>query len=108
MSEHLISDEKLQELNAAFKENTKLVFGETIANPALTVLDIELFAKVASSNNSSFMTGVFVRVLFIRLIRFHSDNNSEEEFHISKSFAIYFIGDYMKDIFIYLNLIIEI
>ena len=29
------------ELNAAFKENTKLVFGETIANPALTVLDIE-------------------------------------------------------------------
>ena len=36
-----------EELNAAFKENTKAVFGETIANPALTVLDIELFAKVA-------------------------------------------------------------
>ncbi len=36
-----------EELNAAFKENTKVVFGETIANPALTVLDIELFAKVA-------------------------------------------------------------
>lgn len=35
------------ELNAAFRENTKLVFGETIANPALTVLDIEKFAKVA-------------------------------------------------------------
>ncbi len=35
------------ELNAAFKENTKLVFGETIANPALTVLDIERFAKAA-------------------------------------------------------------
>ena len=35
------------ELNAAFKPNTKLVFGETIANPALTVLDIEKFAKAA-------------------------------------------------------------
>ncbi|MCR4833114.1 MAG: O-acetylhomoserine aminocarboxypropyltransferase/cysteine synthase [Butyrivibrio sp.] len=35
------------ELNAAFKDNTKAVFGETIANPALTVLDIEKFAKVA-------------------------------------------------------------
>ena len=38
-----------EELNAAFKPNTKLMFGETIANPALTVLDIELFAKVALS-----------------------------------------------------------
>ncbi len=36
-----------EELNAAFKPNTKLVFGETIANPALTVLDIEKFAKAA-------------------------------------------------------------
>ena len=36
-----------EELNAAFRPNTKAVFGETIANPALTVLDIELFAKVA-------------------------------------------------------------
>ena len=36
-----------EELNAAFKENTKAVFGETIANPALKVLDIERFAKAA-------------------------------------------------------------
>ncbi|MCR5201585.1 MAG: O-acetylhomoserine aminocarboxypropyltransferase/cysteine synthase [Lachnospiraceae bacterium] len=36
-----------EELNAAFQDNTKAVFGETIANPALTVLDIELFARVA-------------------------------------------------------------
>jgi len=35
------------ELNAAFQPNTKLVFGETIANPALTVLDIEKFSKAA-------------------------------------------------------------
>jgi len=39
-----------EELNAAFRPNTKAVFGETIANPALTVLDIELFAKVAHAH----------------------------------------------------------
>ena len=39
-----------EELNAAFRENTKLVFGETIANPALTVLDIEKFAQAAHSH----------------------------------------------------------
>lgn len=38
------------ELNAAFQENTRAVFGETIANPALTVLDIEKFAKAAHSH----------------------------------------------------------
>ena len=36
-----------EELAAAFRPNTKAVFGETIANPALTVLDIEKFAKAA-------------------------------------------------------------
>ena len=40
-------DASEEELDAAFKENTRAVFGETIANPALTVLDIEKFAKVA-------------------------------------------------------------
>ncbi|MDD6192576.1 MAG: O-acetylhomoserine aminocarboxypropyltransferase/cysteine synthase [Lachnospiraceae bacterium] len=39
-----------EELMAAFKPNTKAMFGETIANPALTVLDIEKFAKVAHAN----------------------------------------------------------
>ncbi len=39
-----------EELNAAFRPNTKALFGETIANPALTVLDIEKFAKVAHAN----------------------------------------------------------
>lgn len=38
------------ELAAAFKPNTKAVYGETIANPALSVLDIELFAKVAHAH----------------------------------------------------------
>ncbi len=39
-----------QELNAAFRPNTKAVFGETIANPALNVLDIEKFAKAAHAH----------------------------------------------------------
>ncbi len=39
-----------EELDAAFRPNTKAVFGETIANPALTVLDIEVFAKAAHAH----------------------------------------------------------
>ena len=38
------------EICRAFKPNTKAVFGETIANPALTVLDIERFARIAHKN----------------------------------------------------------
>lgn len=40
-----------EEIEKAFKPNTKAVFGETIANPALTVLDIERFAKLAHKHN---------------------------------------------------------
>ena len=40
-------DSTAEELDAAFRPNTKAVFGETIANPALCVLDIELFADAA-------------------------------------------------------------
>ena len=40
-------DSTAEELDAAFRPNTKALFGETIANPALTVLDIELFAAAA-------------------------------------------------------------
>lgn len=43
-------DASEEELNAAFKDNTRAMFGETIANPALTVLDIEKFAKVAHAH----------------------------------------------------------
>lgn len=39
-----------EELAAAFRPNTKLVYGETIANPALTVLDIEKFANAAHAH----------------------------------------------------------
>ena len=48
-------DSTEEELHAAFQENTKLVFGETIANPALTVLDIEKFAKVAHEHGVPLM-----------------------------------------------------
>ncbi len=47
-----ISEEDLQK---EFRPNTKAVFGETIANPALTVLDIEMFARVAHKNGVPFI-----------------------------------------------------
>lgn len=43
-------DDSEEALNMAFRPNTKAMFGETIANPALTVLDIEKFARVAHRN----------------------------------------------------------
>jgi len=43
------------ELDAAFKPNTKCVFGETIANPALVVCDIEKFARVAHKHGVPFI-----------------------------------------------------
>ena len=43
-------DASLEELQALVQPNTKAVFGETIANPALTVLDIEKMAQLAHSN----------------------------------------------------------
>ena len=56
-----------EELDAAFRPNTKAVFGETIANPALTVLDIERFADAAHRHgvpliiNNTFATPVHCR-----------------------------------------------
>ncbi len=40
-----------EDLNNSFKENTKAVFTETLTNPSLDVIDIELFAKVAHAHN---------------------------------------------------------
>ena len=48
-------DASEEELNAAFKENTKAVFGETIANPALVVLDLEKFAAAAHAHGVPFI-----------------------------------------------------
>ncbi len=56
-----------EELEAAFRPNTKAVFGETIANPALTVFDIERFAKAAHAHgvplivDNTFATPVLCR-----------------------------------------------
>ncbi len=56
-----------EELQAAIQPNTNAVFGETIANPALRVLDIERFAKVAHANglplivDNTFATPVLCR-----------------------------------------------
>lgn len=48
-------DASEEELQKALKDNTRLVFGETLANPALNVLDIEKFANFAHKNNLPFL-----------------------------------------------------
>ena len=45
------SDDDENKIQSAIKPNTKAIFGETLANPSLKVLDIEKFAKIAHSNN---------------------------------------------------------
>ena len=60
-------DVSLEELNKVFKENTKVVFGETLSNPSLSVLDIETFAKAAHDHgvplivDNTFPTPIFLR-----------------------------------------------
>ncbi len=48
-------DATKEEIQAAFRPNTKCIFGETIANPALVVLDIEKFADIAHQNGVPFI-----------------------------------------------------
>lgn len=48
-------DASEEEISNAFKENTKALFGETISNPALVVLDLEKFAKVAHEHGVPFI-----------------------------------------------------
>lgn len=57
----------LEDLNKEFKENTKAVFGETLSNPSLQILDIETFAKAAHDRgvplivDNTFPTPIFLR-----------------------------------------------
>lgn len=57
----------LENLNKAFKENTKVVFGETLSNPSLKILDVETFAKAAHDHgvplivDNTFPTPIFLR-----------------------------------------------
>lgn len=67
-------DASMEEIEACIKENTKCVFGETIANPALTVLDIEKFAKVAHKHGVPLIVdNTFATPINCRPIEFGAD-----------------------------------
>ena len=62
------------EIDALFDENTRLVFGETIANPALTVLDIEKYAKIAHKHNLPLLVdNTFATPILCRPFEFGAD-----------------------------------
>ena len=63
-----------EEIQKAFKSNTKVVFGETISNPAITILDIEKFAKIAHKNNVPLIIdNTFATPILCRPIEFGAD-----------------------------------
>lgn len=63
-----------EEISKAFKDNTKALIGETIANPALTVLDIEKFARVAHAHNVPLIVdNTFATPVLCRPIEFGAD-----------------------------------
>lgn len=67
-------DASADEIDRAFKPNTKAVFGETIANPALTVLDIEKYASVAHSHNVPLIIdNTFPTPILCKPIKFGAD-----------------------------------
>lgn len=63
-----------EELQKSFKDNTKAIFGETIANPAITVLDIEKFAKFAHKNKVPLIIdNTFATPILCRPIEYGAD-----------------------------------
>ncbi|BCZ44234.1 O-acetylhomoserine (thiol)-lyase [Clostridium gelidum] len=63
-----------EEIQKAFKPNTKVVFGETIANPAIAIFDIEKFASIAHKNNVPLIVdNTFATPLLCRPIEFGAD-----------------------------------
>ena len=63
-----------EELDAAFRPNTKVVFGETIANPAIAVLDLEKFARTAHRNGVPFLVdNTFATPVLCRPIEWGAD-----------------------------------
>lgn len=63
-----------KEIQSEIKENTKAIFGETIANPSLSVFDIEKFAKVAHKNNIPLIVdNTFATPIHCRPIEFGAD-----------------------------------
>ena len=64
-----------EEISKAFKPNTKAVFGETIANPALSVLDIERFARLAHEHKVPLIVdNTFATPIFCKPIEFGADS----------------------------------
>lgn len=63
-----------EEISKAFRPNTKAVFGETIANPALSVLDIERFARLAHAHNVPLIVdNTFATPVLCRPIEYGAD-----------------------------------
>ncbi|MFV0364459.1 MAG: O-acetylhomoserine aminocarboxypropyltransferase/cysteine synthase family protein [Suipraeoptans sp.] len=63
-----------EELDAAFKPNTKALFAETLSNPSLVVLDIEKFAKIAHKNGAPLIVdNTFPTPVHLRPIEFGAD-----------------------------------
>lgn len=68
------SEASLEELQKKVKDNTKLIFAETIANPSLVVADIEKLAKLAHSNNLPlFIDNTFATPINCRPIEYGAD-----------------------------------
>jgi O-acetylhomoserine (thiol)-lyase len=67
-------DSSEEEIQKAFKPNTKALFGETIANPKMSVLDIEKFAKIAHKNDVPLIVdNTFAGAILCRPIEFGAD-----------------------------------
>ncbi|OPJ59793.1 O-acetylhomoserine aminocarboxypropyltransferase/cysteine synthase family protein [Clostridium oryzae] len=67
-------DASENEIQKAFKANTKAMFGETIANPAISVLDIEKFASIAHRNNIPLIVdNTFATPILCRPFEFGAD-----------------------------------
>lgn len=67
-------DSSEEEIQKAFKSNTKILFGETIANPKISVLDIEKFAKIAHKNNVPLiLDNTFATPILCRPFEFGAD-----------------------------------
>lgn len=63
-----------EEIHAAFKSNTKAVFGETLANPALTVFDIERYANIAHTHGVPLiMDNTFATPILCKPFEFGAD-----------------------------------
>ena len=85
------------EIQAAFKDNTKLVFGETIANPALTVFDIERFANIAHKNGVPLIVdNTFATPYLCRPIEWGADIVIHSTSKYMDGHAVQVVGDYLK------------